>query len=142
MAISTLSSASSCSRGALAQCLRARSDMVHSVTPRTSVLDLETRSGWLTLPPEPSINRRLDLYVAAFWPSNAALFAAASGSTSAAKDKAELIRLTRQWVAYDWQVLSQLRISGEFIKESCGRRTAAPQGIRSTDPRPPGIGGP
>ncbi len=23
---------------------------------------------------------------------------------SAAKDKAELIRLTRQWVAYDWQV--------------------------------------
>src|SRR5713101_1845726 len=65
MAISTLSSASSCSRGALAQCLRARSDMVHSVTPRTSVLDLNTRSGWLTLPPEPSINRRLDLYVAA-----------------------------------------------------------------------------
>ena len=29
-----------------------------------------------------------------------------------------------------------------FIKESCGRRIAAPQGMRSTDPRPPGIGGP
>src|SRR6266404_2641795 len=34
------------------------------------------------------------------------------------------------------------RISGEFIKESCGRRTAAHQGMRSTDPRPRGIGGP
>jgi hypothetical protein len=64
------------------------------------------------------------------------------GSISAAKDKADLIRLTRQWAAYDWQVLSQLRISGEFIWGSCGRRTAAPQGIRSTDPRLPGIGGP
>ena len=78
--------------------------MVHSAAPQGSVTDLSNRSGWLTLPREPSINRRLDLYVAAFWPSNAALFAATSGSTSAAKDKAELIRLTRQWVAYDWQV--------------------------------------
>ena len=34
----------------------------------------------------------------------------------------------------------QLRTSGEFIKESW--RIAAPQGMRSTDPRPPGIGGP
>src|ERR1700687_3431616 len=34
------------------------------------------------------------------------------------------------------------RISGEFILESCGRRTAAHQGIRATDPRPPDIGGP
>ena len=30
----------------------------------------------------------------------------------------------------------------EFIRVSCGRRTAGPQGMRSTDPRPPGIGGP
>ena len=38
----------------------------------------------------------------AFWPSNAALLAAASGSTSGAKSEAELIRLTHQWVTYDW----------------------------------------
>src|SRR6267378_7661763 len=33
-------------------------------------------------------------------------------------------------------------ISGAFTKESCGRRSAARQGRRSTDPRPRGIGGP
>jgi len=38
----------------------------------------------------------------AFWPSNAALYAAASGATSGAKGEAELIRLARQWVTYDW----------------------------------------
>lgn len=36
----------------------------------------------------------------------------------------------------------QIPVSEEFLKESCGRRIAAPQGIRSTDPRPLGIGGP
>jgi hypothetical protein len=38
----------------------------------------------------------------AFWPSNAALFAAASGATNGAKDEADLLRLTHQWVTYDW----------------------------------------
>ena len=37
-----------------------------------------------------------------FWPSNAALFAAATWATSEAKGNAELIRLTHQWVTYDW----------------------------------------
>jgi len=32
--------------------------------------------------------------------------------------------------------------SGQFMTERRGRRTAAPRGIRSTDPRPLGIGGP
>jgi|SRR5437879_3610589 len=40
--------------------------------------------------------------VVAFWPRNAALFAAASGSTSGAKSQAELVELARQWVTYDW----------------------------------------
>jgi hypothetical protein len=40
--------------------------------------------------------------VVAFWPSNAALYAAAAGATSGAKGKAELIRLARHWVTYDW----------------------------------------
>ncbi len=38
----------------------------------------------------------------AFWPRNAALFAAASGSAGGVVGEAELIQLTRQWVAYDW----------------------------------------
>jgi hypothetical protein len=38
----------------------------------------------------------------AFWPSNAALYAAASGATSGSKGEAELIRLARQCVTYDW----------------------------------------
>src|SRR5712692_7010083 len=44
MAISTLSSAPSCSRGAPAQCLRVQSDRVHSANPRSSVLDLKNRN--------------------------------------------------------------------------------------------------
>jgi Domain of unknown function (DUF1772) len=38
----------------------------------------------------------------AFWPSNAALYAAASGATGRAKGEAEVIRLAHQWVTYDW----------------------------------------
>lgn len=49
------------------------------------------------------------------------------------------VKMTHQVLG---KVVSQLRISGEFIKESCVRHTAAPQGMRSTDPRPLGIGGP
>ena len=37
----------------------------------------------------------------AFWPSNAALYAAASAA-SGAKGEAEVIQLARQWVIYDW----------------------------------------
>jgi uncharacterized membrane protein len=39
--------------------------------------------------------------VVVFWPSNAALLAAASGSTNGVEGKAELIRLTHQWVKRD-----------------------------------------
>ena len=42
------------------------------------------------------------LIAVAFWPSNAALYAAASGATSGSKGEAELIRLVREWVTYDW----------------------------------------
>ena len=38
----------------------------------------------------------------AFWPSNSALYAGASAVASDARSKAELIRLTHQWVTYDW----------------------------------------
>lgn len=40
--------------------------------------------------------------VVAFWPRNAALFAAAPGSTSGVGGVGELKRLAQQWVAYDW----------------------------------------
>jgi hypothetical protein len=40
--------------------------------------------------------------VVAFWPSNAVLFAAASSATTETRVEAELIRLTHQWVTYDW----------------------------------------
>jgi hypothetical protein len=40
--------------------------------------------------------------VVVFWPSNAALFAAATWATSEAKGNTELIRLTHRWVTYDW----------------------------------------
>jgi hypothetical protein len=38
----------------------------------------------------------------AFWPRNAALFAAASGSGPGVMSEAALIRLVHQWVVYDW----------------------------------------
>ena|SRR2546422_2871893 len=38
----------------------------------------------------------------AFWPRNAALFAAASGSESGVMNEAALMRLAREWVVYDW----------------------------------------
>jgi Domain of unknown function (DUF1772) len=40
--------------------------------------------------------------VVVFWPSNAALFAAAFGSANGVRDKAELMRLTHQWITRDW----------------------------------------
>ena len=37
-----------------------------------------------------------------FWPANGALWAVASGAPNAMQDRAEIIRLVRQWVNYDW----------------------------------------
>lgn len=37
-----------------------------------------------------------------FWPRNAALWAIAKGSPTAIRDPAEVVRLARQWVTYDW----------------------------------------
>ena len=37
-----------------------------------------------------------------FWPANRALWAVASGAPNAMQDRAEIIRLVRQWVSYDW----------------------------------------
>jgi hypothetical protein len=37
-----------------------------------------------------------------FWPRNAALWAVARGSANAVQDPAEVVRMARQWVAYDW----------------------------------------
>jgi hypothetical protein len=37
-----------------------------------------------------------------FWPINAALYAAASDAASEAKGGGEVLRLTHQWVTYDW----------------------------------------
>jgi hypothetical protein len=39
--------------------------------------------------------------ITAFWPSNHALFAAASAPPSTAEDRAELIRRAHQWIAFD-----------------------------------------
>jgi hypothetical protein len=40
--------------------------------------------------------------VVAFWPRNAALWAVARGSPTAIKDPAEVVRMVREWVTYDW----------------------------------------
>lgn len=37
-----------------------------------------------------------------FWPANAALWAVAMDAPNAIRDRAEVIRLVRQWVDYDW----------------------------------------
>jgi hypothetical protein len=114
--------------------------------PTSDFQAIETpRADWAWEAPSRPLTRRLrpvNLYVAALSPSNAALFAAASGSPSTAKDKAECDTPDAPVGSLRLAIVVDRRISGEFIKESCGRRTAAPQGIRSTDPRPPGIGGP
>lgn len=40
--------------------------------------------------------------VVAFWPRNAALWAVARGSPTPIKDPAEVVRMVREWVTYDW----------------------------------------
>lgn len=40
--------------------------------------------------------------VVSFWPKNAALFATASDAAGGVASKADLTRLVREWVAYDW----------------------------------------
>jgi hypothetical protein len=40
--------------------------------------------------------------VVAFWPRNAALWAVAKGSPTAIQDPAEVVRMVREWVTYDW----------------------------------------
>ena len=37
-----------------------------------------------------------------FWPRNAALWAVASGAPNAVRDQAEILRMVREWVTYDW----------------------------------------
>lgn len=37
-----------------------------------------------------------------FWPQNAALWAVANGDPSAVQDPAEVARMVRQWVSFDW----------------------------------------
>jgi len=37
-----------------------------------------------------------------FWPQNAALWAVAQGAPDAVQDRAEVARMVRQWVTYDW----------------------------------------
>jgi hypothetical protein len=40
--------------------------------------------------------------VVAFWPRNSALWAVAKGSPMAIQDPAEVVRMVREWVTYDW----------------------------------------
>jgi hypothetical protein len=40
--------------------------------------------------------------VAAFWPRNAALWAVAQGSPNAMTDTEAILKMVRQWVAFDW----------------------------------------
>jgi anthrone oxygenase-like protein len=40
--------------------------------------------------------------VVAFWPRNSALWAVANRSPTAIQDPAEVLRMVREWVTYDW----------------------------------------
>lgn len=67
-------------------------------------------SGWKTPPryrlllavPAVMLLVTLIFTVLWFWPRNAALWAVAQGAPNAVQDPAEIIRMVRQWVAYDW----------------------------------------
>jgi hypothetical protein len=52
-----------------------------------------------------------------FWPANRALWAVARGAPNALKDQAEVLRLVRQWVSYDW-----LRVAVGFVGFLCSIR--------------------
>ena len=67
----------------------------------------------------------------AFWPSNAALFAAATFATSEAKSKAELVRMAHQWVTYDWWRVAMM--AAGFI--SAVRAISIPVPATTTGPR-------
>ena len=60
--------------------------------------------------------------VTAFWPSNHALFAAASAPPLTAEGHAELIRRAHQWIAFDWCRVAMML--GGFI--SAVRAISAP----------------
>src|SRR6266404_7815822 len=68
------------------------------------------------------------------------------GEWPAVGDNAKLIKRKRlserQCHPCNRQGWTTPRVSGEFIRESCGRRSAARQGRRSTGPRPRCIDGP
>ena len=67
-------------------------------------------SGWKTPPryrvwlvlPAVMISVTLIFTVLWFWPHNHALWAVARGAPDAIRDRAEIIRMARQWVTYDW----------------------------------------
>ncbi len=67
-------------------------------------------TGWNTLPryrvwlvlPALMILGSWIFTVVAFWPRNAALWAVARGSPTAIQDPAQVVRMVREWVTYDW----------------------------------------
>lgn len=67
-------------------------------------------SGWKTPPnyrvwlilPALMLLVTLIFTVTWFWPRNAELWAVAQGAPNAVQDPAEVVRMVRQWVAYDW----------------------------------------
>jgi len=56
---------------------------------------------WLLIPPLLLLVMMV-FTVLWFWPRNAALWAIATGGPDAVQDRAEILRMTRQWVRYDW----------------------------------------
>ena len=82
-------------------------------------------SGWRTPPnyrillilPALMILGSLIFTVVAFWPRNAALWAVATGSVTATKDRAAVIGMVHEWVAYDW-----LRVSMGVVGFVCAIR--------------------
>ncbi len=52
-----------------------------------------------------------------FWPANRALWALAEGAPSSVPDQAQVARLVRQWVRYDW-----LRVAVGFVGFLCSIR--------------------
>jgi len=56
---------------------------------------------WLVLPAVMML-ATLAFTILWFWPRNAALWAIAKGAPNAVQEPAEIVRMTRQWVTYDW----------------------------------------
>lgn len=71
-----------------------------------------------------------------FWPRNAELWAVARGAAGAEQDPAQVARMAREWVRYDWVRVGILLVS--FVCSVRAISVAFPAREDSTSPKPGG----